>query len=90
MPISMGLQQYEVSAPPVAALGLSYSDQELDDALTAEVHDIFMIRQAKKSLRRFLAVSRARVLAMPVSMRCLAQTQILKIGGLVRHWLKLT
>ena len=54
MPISMGLQQYEVSAPPVAARGLSYSDQELDDALTAEVHDIIHDSAGKEELAEIL------------------------------------
>jgi hypothetical protein len=40
MPVSQGLEQYQVHFPPVDARGLSYSDRDLDDALTNEVHEI--------------------------------------------------
>lgn len=40
MTISAGTVQYKADVPPVGALGVSYSDQELDDALSIEVSQI--------------------------------------------------
>jgi hypothetical protein len=40
MTISAGTVQYTANVPPVGALGVSYSDQELDDALSIEVSEI--------------------------------------------------
>src|SRR4051794_32252090 len=40
MPISAGTERYRADIPPVEARGISYSDPELDDALSSEVSDI--------------------------------------------------
>jgi hypothetical protein len=40
MTISAGTVQYTADVPPVGALGISYTDQELDDALSVEVSEI--------------------------------------------------
>ena len=54
MHISAGLEQYEANVPPVRAWGLSYTDQELDDALTAEVHDIVHDSAGKELLAEII------------------------------------
>jgi hypothetical protein len=54
MPISIGLQQYQASISPVAAIGLIYSNQELEDALTAEVYSIVHDLAGKELLTEIL------------------------------------
>jgi hypothetical protein len=55
MPISAGLERYQAGISPVAAKGLIYSDQELEDALTAEVHAIVHDVAGKELLAEILA-----------------------------------